>query len=277
MRTAVAWILVLFLSPMVMGAAPKITVGPVPEGKLSVFKKQFPKYINVFGIHVFGTAATPDDKLRHAATILAEYLDNDEDGEPDNAKIAKALTERDASLLMTRNEREMNRIDPDAWHRAGFHALIAQWATETNPGGEHFDATLEEVLHLITQHGYAKAYPRVFGERPGTSLGNCLDAARGGRFVKVPREYPEDAWFTYDDRSCDYGCMCTEYIYWALTSILGAQDSPKRRREINHEWRLWSHDLVKERDPAVFKLLSDSRYKFPTVLPDGTYRADAKD
>ena len=221
---------------------------------------------------IFGTELTPSDKIVHAATVLAEYLDSDEDGKPDNPVVTEALAGRDACLFLTKTERELNHIDPEDWQRAGFHAGISQWAEETNPGGGRFDATLEEVLHLITQHGYANAYPRVFGERPGTALANCLDAARGGRFVRVPRKYPADAWFTYDDRSCEYGCMCTEYIYWALTSMLGAQDAPARRRDIEHEWRLWSRELVKKRDPAIFELLTDPRYKFPTVLPDGKYR-----
>lgn len=255
---------------------PKLEVGPVPPGKLDPFRRHFTKYINVFGIHHFATTATPDAKLVHAATVTAEYLDNNEDGSPDNAAVTEALAGRDACLVMANTERELDRLNPEDWHRAGFHAEIAQWAEETNPGGGKFDATLEEVLHLITQHGYANAYPRIFSERPGTKLGDCLDAARGGRFLKVPRKYPKDAWFTYDDRSCDYGCMATEYIYWALTSMLGAHDTPERRREIEHEWRLWSRELVKTRDPAIFKLLTDPKYNFPKVLPDGAYRVKGK-
>ena len=80
---------------------------------------------------------------------------------------------------------------------------------EVHPGGGargRFDATYEEVLHLVTQAGYAHAYPKVFGERHGTAIAKAMDRARGGHFVKVPKRYPKDAWFTYDDRTCDYGC-----------------------------------------------------------------------
>ena len=68
-----------------------------------------------------------------------------------------------------------------------------------------FDATLEEVLHLITHAGYAHVYPEVFGEKPGTQIAKAMDQARGGHFRRVPRSYPAGAWYTYDDRSCDYG------------------------------------------------------------------------
>ena len=102
-------------------------------------------------------------------------------------------------------------------------------------------------------------------------LSKRLDAALGGHFVTVPRTYPDGAWFTYDDESCDYGCQMTEYIYWAMTSILGAQSKPHRRREIEHEWRLPTRELVQQRDPDIYRLLTDPKYGFPTRLPDGKY------
>jgi len=135
-----------------------------------------------------------------------------------------------------------------------------------------FDATLEEVLHVITQFGYAEAYPEVFGERAAAALAKAVDKARGGHFKRVPRRYPKGAWFTYDDRTCDYASQITEYIYWGLTSILGAQAYPGRFEDIRNEWRLNTAAKVKEGDPELYRLLTDPKYKFPTVLPDGTYR-----
>jgi hypothetical protein len=253
-------------------ASPTFKIGPIPSGELDVFKKQFTYYINVFGIHLFGTATTPPAKLRHAAIILAEYLDNDEDGKPDNPKVLATMVQRKAFLFMTANERALGRLDHDVFQDAGFHHGQGQFATETNPGGDEFDASLEEVLHLVTHEGYAYAYPEVFGEKPGTTLANCLDMARGGHFKRVPRRYPKGAWFTYDDRSCDYGCQCTEYLYWAVTSVLGAQDTARRREDIGQEWRLYNRELVKTRDPKVYELITDPKYKLPSRLPDGKYR-----
>jgi len=111
-----------------------------------------------------------------------------------------------------------------------------------------------------------------FGTRPGTRLANAMDRARGGRFLRVPRRYPEEAWFTYDDRSCDYRCQATEYIYWGMTSLLGAQSAEWRFREIRQEWRLNTTEKFKKGDTALYQLLSDPRYHFPRRLPDGKYR-----
>ena len=174
--------------------------------------------------------------------------------------------------FMTANERALGRLDHEVFQDAGFHHGQGQFATETNPGGDEFDASLEEVLHLVTHEGYAYAYPEVFGEKPGTTLANCLDMARGGHFKRVPRRYPKGAWFTYDDRSCDYGCQCTEYLYWAVTSVLGAQDTARRREDIGQEWRLYNRELVKIRDSKVYELITDPKYKLPSRLPDGKYR-----
>ena len=132
------------------------------------------------------------------------------------------------------------------------------------------DSTIEEVLHLVTM-GYCEAYPRVFGTLPGTELADCLDRARGGHYPRVPRKYPEEAWFHYDDRSCEYGCMAVEYLYWGLTSLLGAQAEPQRGREISHEWKLNTAEKMRKGDPWLTALLTAEEYRWAKVLPDGDY------
>ena len=64
--------------------------------------------------------------------------------------------------------------------------------------------------------------------------------------------------------------MATEYIYWAMTSILGAQEN--RLNDITQEWDLNTIALVQKTDTIIYSLLTDTQYMFPKVLPDGTYR-----
>ena len=256
-------------------------------------RRRFTKQVEVLGIRVLATADSSDKIVVHVANILAEYLDNDEDGVPDNPKVMDALIERKSTY---------RHADDDEVHPNGAAKGL-------------FDASLEEVLHLITDQGYGGAYPEVFGRgvwradeprragyflcrgrnprsrgkprvpkhggaypavfgrEPGTEISNLLDKARGGRFEDVPEKYPDNAWFTYDDETCDYDCQNSEYIYWILTSILGAQDYPGRFEQINKELRLYTREKVKQGDPDAYALFTDPKYKFPTVLPDGKYKA----
>ena len=113
--------------------------------------------------------------------------------------------------------------------------------------------------------GYVKAYPRVFGLSHGSSVSLMMDRARGGYFPKVPRRYPRKAWYTYYDRTCDYTCQITEYLYWAMTTILGAQRY--RHEEIRREWRPYTRANIERIDKPIFELLTDPRYKLPKILP----------
>jgi hypothetical protein len=229
---------------------------------------KFTKQVEVFGLHIYATNTTGDDKLLHAANILAEYIDNDEDGIPDNPKIMKALLEGKGAIVMRKTERER-----PAGPRPRGQGL---WDEETIPNGRaqgKFGAALEEILHMVTDKGWEGAYPEAFGRWPGSAVAKAMDLARGGQFQKVPDKYPEGAWYSYYDETCDYNCQVAEYIYWTLTSILGAQDYPGRLEQIGAEWRLNTREKVKAQDPAVYAILTDPEYRLPTVLPDGKYKA----
>ena len=156
---------------------------------------------------------------------------------PDNPLVVEAIKENNGFLLIWKYESDLmifNSLEnPDAGQDLGADETIPDWHTNGNTG--QFDATLEEILHLITHVGYHNAYPAIFGESTGSSIANAMDVARGGQFTNIPETYSENAWYTYDDETCDYACQVTEYTYWALTSILGAQSN--RLGDIGHEWR----------------------------------------
>jgi hypothetical protein len=221
--------------------------------------------IDVFGIPVYAYSDVEDSKLLHAANIMAQYLDNNEDGTVDNPTLLSALTANKAALYLWKTQSQQGTLNAQD---LGADESIIDWHTNGHTG--RFDAALEEVWHVITHSGYANAYPTIFGESTGTSLTNAMDIARGGQFTTIPNPYPSSAWYTYDDQTCGYDCMSTEYIYWAMSSVLGAQKN--RLSEISQEWKLNTKTLVQNSDPGIYSLLTDSQYKFPTVLPDGTYK-----
>ncbi len=231
----------------------------------------FNRKVMVFGIAIYAVPGIDDKRLLHAANIMAQYLDNDENGIVDNELVLEKMLANNAFMFMWNSESDFNNLtmpDNAIGQDLGNDETVPEWHTNGQIG--RFDASLEEVWHIITSTGYAYAYPDVFGEETGTSLSNAMDIARGGNFTTIPNPYPSEAWYTYDDETCTYECMNTEYIYWSMTSILGAQTN--RLDEISQEWDLNTIELVQNNDTAVYALLTNLEYKFPIILPDGTYR-----
>ncbi len=244
-------------------------VSSIPK-EFAKAKKIYPKYINVFGVHIFASKKVRDEKLIHAANVMAEYLDNNEDSVPDNQLVVDKLIEKKAALFMSKNEKQWEKDIDKFWNIYGNKGIHGQslYDVETNPVGSKFDASLEEVLHLITEHGYANVYPKELGNS-SSLLAKAMDKARGGKFKKIPKKYPEGAWYSYDDKTCNYRCMKAEYIYWALTSYLGAQKN--RGNEISNEWKAYTKKKLIKIDHDVVSLLNDPKFKFPAKLPDGKY------
>lgn len=231
----------------------------------------FNRKVVVFGIDIYAVSAVEDSKLLHAANVMAQYLDNDEDGSIDNQLVLDKMLENKAFLVMWKNENDLE-IDPPfdrIGQDLGNDETVPLFVLNGKMGS--FDASLEEVLHLVNNSGHSYAYPQVFGQIIGSELANAMDIARGGQFITIPDSYPENAWYTYDDETCGYAdCQTIEYLYWALTSMLGAQEN--RLNEIDNEWRLNTPELLQSSDTTVFSLLTNPEYKMPTQLPDGTYR-----
>ena len=251
--------------------------------RLPGLKSALPKHVQVFGLFIQATDRVPDAKLLHAADITADFLDNDRDGKPDNPKVNDELWNELSAIVMGYDERELERLHDRYGEMFDDYSVQGLFATETlpnagphNPKSSEFDASVEEILHIITSVGYAGAYPNVFGERRGSELANAMDIARGGYFRTVPRRYPAGAWYSYDDRTCDYGCQITEYVYWALTSLLDGQDFKNRGRNIKPEWKLNTPEKLRAKDKAVVKILTDPKYHLSTRLPDGKYRQKRK-
>ena len=261
----VTFILTMLLATTTWSRAEHFQVGGLPDDAPAGFSQFFTKHVDVLGLHVYANAQTPDTKVLHTANILAQWIDNDEDGTPDDAVVHQKLLSLHASMIMWNTENQFENsgfeetIPDDVFDTT---VLQLQFGLETNPGypgNQQFDATLEETLHLVTWGGYSRVYPSVFGEFSGSQIANAMDANIANGF------------YHYDDPTCDYECLVTEYHYWALTSMLGAQDYSWRNPEIMGEWELYSPSLVEQNDPAVHALMSDPQWSFATVLPDGNY------
>ena len=194
----------------------------------------------VFGIDICAGEGIAAGDLAHAASVMTGILDFDADGAPDNADIVQGLAAQQAAFVVVSSEGQAWRFA----RRSGRENFTIVFDDEMVRRGTDFDPTLEEALHLVTQFGYAETYPDDFGEFAGSRIADLMDMARGGHFKRVPGDYPDNAVYQYDDRSCDYACQVTEFTYWAITSMRGQQQMPGRADEIDDKWQLNSRAAI---------------------------------
>ena len=76
-----------------------VEVGPLPDSQAE-FRPWFGLHCDVFGVHLFAHEDTELVKVQHACNVLAQWLDNDESGDPDNEKVIEALVSEKATVIM---------------------------------------------------------------------------------------------------------------------------------------------------------------------------------
>ncbi len=158
----------------------------------------------VFGIDIYAVLALEDAKRLHATNVMAQYLDNDEEGIVDDQLVLNKMIENKTFTVMWKNKNDLN-IDPPYGREVqdlGNDQTHPNYVSNGKTG--EFDATLEEVLHIINNAGHSFVYPEVFGQNIGSDLANVMDIARVGQFMTIPCEYSINAWYTYEDQTCDY-------------------------------------------------------------------------
>ena len=253
--------------------------------------KVFNRFINVFGVYVAATEDAPLDYVTHTANVLAQYIDNNEDGIPDDPKVLEILVkERFIVPIWSEKDRETfwecNNHIPDEDHismAASMYYDGDQWAIGGIEKTGTWDTNLEEVWHIVSV-GWSEAYPEYFGEKfkdeekrneviPSKLL-DAMDAARGGQFISIPNSYPADAWYAYYDSTCDYICMAHEYFYWILMSNIDALDPSitSKCSRSSDEWNICTKSELMRKDILAYELLNNYGFNLPTVIPDGSYK-----
>ena len=160
----------------------------------NAINETFPNQIKVYGVKIIGTEITPRKDIEKAGRILKQWLDNNGDEKPDNSLVVDELIKNNAIIAIGKTENDLENsfdelidiledsdVDIDNFERS----LIGLISDEPNI------AYLEEILHLVTQVGYAYAYPEVFGEFKGSRISKAMDIARGGFFKITPKAHPE--------------------------------------------------------------------------------------
>ena len=236
----------------------------------------FSKYVNVLDcINIYAESNIPDEKVLHVASIVAELLDNDEDGIVDDPLIEASLIELNTIMPVFQSENGnlidtfFDNLDDDGCTGA---VLFRNEIDPNQPGHWGSDATVEEVLHTINSCGHVEIYPSLYALEPNSSyLTGAMDIARGGQFITMPNSYPDEAWYHYDDWTCEYDCMAMEYLYWCIVTYMGILSDAQTCAGISNEWEPCTPELFESTDTLMFNLVNNTENMLPQLAPDGNY------
>ena len=235
----------------------------------------FTKYVRVLDcFDIYAESSIPDAKVLHAASIAAELLDNNEDGEVDDPLLKDELNANGALIPIFAYDGSP-AMDNFFDNYTGNGASAVLWRNEidpNNPGYWGADASVEEIIHVINVVGHTNIYPAAFSLQPNSSLlTDAMDVARGGQFIQHPGNYPPEAWYHYDDYTCDYECMAVEYLYWCIVTDMGILSDNQTCSGIANEWEPCTPELFEQIDTLMYALVNNINYLLPQLAPDGNY------
>ncbi|MGF1909575.1 hypothetical protein L4C38_09050 [Vibrio kasasachensis] len=217
----------------------------------------FTQKAQVFDIvTICATSSVPTDKLKHAANVAAQWLDNDQNGQIDEPSIIEPLRSNHATLLMSKSG-----FDDEAFE--SFEPYLDQMvgqdlsADETAPVLGR-DASQEEIHHLIVNAGWQPYLPSVFSDKK----------AKQSELYRQWLIAEKQGLYSYDDPTCDDACKTIEFFYLATAAYLGSDADLE-----SDEMRVKNREELKYSLPDLVSIIESSRYHYPThIWPDGNYR-----
>ena len=229
------------------------------------FKTQLPKYTTVFGIPVLGTATVSDNAIKHAANMLASYLDNNFDNVADDATLLATFSSglygivvyadatEEASLASTFGSFAVNRT---------FGVYQSEMNSYLGDGvGSQRDLASEKILKNMLIPRISGLYTNLSTTRP-TTLTTAMDASRGGYQAGgvAGYNYPAFAWYT-DPTGLNYNNLCYEYLYLLTATMAGSLTW--RSATITSLFDHYTSVLLANNDAAGFSIVNDATYKLP--------------
>ena len=204
------------------------------------------------------TGDVPNLKLKHAAKVTAQWLDNNQDGHIDDENLQKTLIKNKAIVIMSKDgfsAFSMIRI------RSKFSSYVLQDLSEeetNNPSRR--DASQEEVHHIIMNAGFQKMLPKTFSAQKSDD----------STLYKIWKDANDNGFYSYDDSTCDDACKTIEFIYLATAAYLDSQADL-----FSDEMRVKTRLALKEKLPGITEIFESNTYTYPIhIWPDGNYKYD---
>lgn len=228
---------------------------PVSNSPLGMFDKSA---VIFDAITIYGTNGVPVEKLKHAAKVTAQWLDNDQNGEIDDTNLQETLIKNKPVVIMSKDGFSTLAMVQIMSKFSG-HSIQDLSAEETNNPSRR-DASQEEIHHIIMNAGFQKMVPRIFSDQE--SVGSTL--------YKIWKYANDNDYYVYDDPTCDDACKTTEFVYLATAAYLDSQADL-----FSDEMRVKTRAALKEKLPGILEIFESNAYVYPIhIWPDGNYKYD---
>lgn len=230
------------------------------------FKTQLPRYTTVFGIPVLGTTTVNDNAIKHAANMLASYLDNDFDGVADDADLLATFSSGLYGIVVYADATEEASL-ASTFGAFAVNRTFGVYQNEMNSylgdgvSGQR-DLASEKILKSMLIPRITGLHPTTLSTTRPTALTDAMDAARGGfEAGGTPGyNYPAFAWYT-DPTGLNYNDLVYEYTYLLVATMAGSLSW--RSGTITSLWDPYTSVLLADDDPAGFSIVNNATYKFP--------------
>ena len=292
------------------------------------------KSTSVLGVYVCTSKKAFDQKKAlcdHVVHVLAQLLDEDEDGVADDKAVHDIMANSGKKwiMLVPKDENDLERYFDDVHfdnsqtqltmtreaainscdvpsNRGAHDTDRSTWAAAkgNSPGSTGCDpardATVEEVLHLITEAA-RRAYPDLWGANYESQSGKALKALNGNCGWGYTGNWKDPAGssctghYAYNDTTCKKMCIVVEGIYWASVSYIGGLFTDAHADFASSEWLLTVPDssmasalpnysnakTLQDASPELYALVADTTSAghawLPSKFPDGNYGGSQTD
>ncbi|HIG85523.1 MAG TPA: hypothetical protein EYQ25_00615 [Planctomycetes bacterium] len=225
-----------------------------------------------FGVLLAADGRMPKEYLDLAVRVLAELLDQDMDGVPDDSAVWAAVCRPDVAwLAMPVDEDDWeSRQSPVLARALGYEIIIPSWwmIGDEEPDQDRIKAVVvEEIVHFLTQFGYSDVYPSEFGVEDWTSVLACETQRAQCVFWQHPENDCPDSPAEIPGDCSEPNCDITEFYQQVLVLCAGMEPGwrgigfPETREEL--EALLSPEFLRVMRDPAFHQLQDPLRFSYP--------------